>query len=646
MMKKSLLLGSYVAFFMSLLSFSASSSSATYSESLNIDNAWALFGETRDQILKQLTSNNSKSDAIALLSESCSQQWGTQALQAALYEEAKAYSSDVGLKVRAGVTSGNLSQTLEPNDGATYAELSWDLLDQGLKNNRIAAEQKLIDAKILALQSEAEQLSYEYQCRHYQIGKSFAAIELKLLEIKKAFMLPILEKEKEAYFSGDSYLDELFLSDEDVRQVNESINVISELYWLDDTINTKSALHPRNPPVILLNLDAIIAKMKHSNNARKLKDLHTRYSYLHESKSDNQLRVFIRQEFEASRFEANDLVAGVRFTMPLGHSSDTANQLRLRQELNDIDKKAWLKNRQVLTAYQKISEQAERVTKQQFALLRSNERLRRIESYRSSEVSVDPVAALVRLRTYIDGAIELIHAKKELYQRIATLFAVAKIPFKPEYLEFSDIDETTYRARPHTRLLMLNEFFGSQQLLQQLMKTKGISALISKSSPITNDMSSWRLYRLKDFSSTRDVQRLLAIRDDSSRTIFDVRGNETATKAALELFVEEASIFASHLPIYFLTDSVVTASALVDSLDNAYILVDLPANSAEQLLEKIEPVEQSLAEGRIGFWLPEPALVDEISLEQWIDTLSIKTTNPLFIIDDISVYLTAGSEER
>jgi hypothetical protein len=121
-------------------------------------------------------------------------------------------------------------------------------------------------------------------------------------------------------------------------------------------------------------------------------------------------------------------------------------------------------------------------------VLRAQEAMRRVQSYTTLDMPLDIAAVNVRVKTYIDAAIELGHAKQELYRRVNEIFLVSRVEYNEKFIKVNSLNETEHRARTGERSVYIwSEQFNrySNAELFALFETKALKhALVSVGSKV------------------------------------------------------------------------------------------------------------------------------------------------------------------
>ncbi len=410
-----------------------------------------------------------------MLVENCQISHPDNQLAKALKMEAQQYQSNYGVSFRGGYTSGNINDNT--GDPDAYLELSWDLWRQGYAENKRRARSLEQQANVSQLRARLAQQKLEGQCRRYQVNQAFSGLLSYLLSLKLALMEPVYHIEKRAYFKNWSYLDDLLVSDQDLRLLKEELAYLNNSPYMDAALNKVT-----NLPVIDLNIQALIKAIREDDRFKKIQQLEKKALSDKLNVADNdRLRLFVRKQFDVGNVNDEGVVAGVRFSIPLEKRTKLAEKYRLAHLDSKSELQAWERISRTRVAYQSLREQLRRTVKQQYRLLRANERLRRTLIQKQLDDEVQLASAVSRLRSSLDASIELVRAKEELYRRANQVFLVASIKFDAGLIKVTALNENTYRARAGERSIYLwsksfNQF--SNDNIFAFLKAKNISRVL------------------------------------------------------------------------------------------------------------------------------------------------------------------------
>ncbi len=644
-------------------SFSANAASV---EKALWDNALATFEVTG----QTLTSSFKLDDVSRILSSKCEIQWTNQYEVEALERQSAFLNQNYGLELRAGYTSSNIQQSLSNEDGSTYMELSWDILRAGYRENQYKATDLSRQAAIKTLAGKLKKQELDYQCRRYSLTKYFAGMEARLNAIKLEFMEAVYQVDKDAYFSGASYLDELMISEEDILLARQNLaRLHSNPDWrqhIDQLVN---------PPSIDVDLPSLLAQVGNNRDVteiRRIERLRTQDKYeIEDSFLDgSRFRLFLRKEFDLARSGTDEVVAGFRVQLPLAFGrSSTQTELRLNQLENDLMHEQWEIAARTRSAYQSLQEQLERTTQQQYRLLRAQEKMRRVVSYATLQQPLDVAAVNVRLRSYLDAAIELIQAKEELYRRVNEMFLVSRVDYHEKFIKINQLNETQHRARPGQRSVYIwSEEFNrySNQELFILLQTKALKhAIVSVSGKVNQaklfqfmkdaarfDVKVSQLLGESHWALSENHQRVLAaveVRSQFSNDIhLDVEphllGQYKENKTAvLNDYVELIAAIRVRHPQLNLTISIphhwpeTVLISLNDYVDQMYLMA-YESSDLDQLSSRIKKVLAAVPLDKLVISLRKEEFSNELQLENAVEALTQSTGVTQFAVHKLSIF--------
>ena len=617
--------------------------------------------------VKKLMQVEAPTSVPNLLAKRCDIDWSNEAEVKALMSQSEMLDQDFGLEFRAGYTTDNLQNDLS-GEGSTYLELSWDVLRSGYKEQEYKAQDKLRQARIKSLEGDLKQLRLDYNCRNLQIHRAFSGTESALLAIKLELMERVYEIERRAYFQNNSYLDELLSSEEEIRLTQMNLEMLA-----NDPLGQEQLGTITNPPVLDVHFPALIDLIKADDKALeiyKLNQLRLRAEDYDEDRS-SRLRLFLRKEFDFAQSNNDGLVAGLRFQMPLtfdeGKSAQSQEYL-LNQLEKDFTYEQWEIIARARNAYLSLREQLERVTKQQFRVLNSAEKIRRINSYITMDKALDDSAVIVRVLNYLNSNIELVQAKKVLYQRVNQMFLVGRIGYTPEVLKIVDLNETTHRAREHQRSVYLwsDEFnqYTNQQLAI-LFETKGIQEALISLGQNTNQAKFLQFLKenrdsldiavmtgdaswLEAGASQQALEKVNAYAtlsnhihlDIEPHTLSDYEANRAAYMDSLVALVKAIRInnpdlrLTLSVPFHWSEE---TYKALSDYTDGVYIML-YGTTDLDRMVERVKAIASVYGLSKTTVALRAEEVVNEFQLENYISQLATATGVKRFAIHKLGVF--------
>ncbi len=411
---------------------------------------WFLFDTVYASLQNHMHETINDDSVSTILGGDCEAEWNNTFHIKALLSEADNVDANNGLSLRGGYSTSGIEED-SSNYGDAYIELSWDVLKGGFREHNLKADRIRRQAEIITLESERKRLAIEYRCRQFDIGRQFIALESSLLSLKLKLMEPVYKVEKKAYFSGWRSFDAFLVSEKDVRLTRNRLEHIhGNPFWRG------TATEKLNPPVIDIDILAIIEAIKNDHRAQRIKQLEQRNVLdKYTLKDDNRLRFFLRHEHHSQRQDENNFVAGLRFTIPLNAKNTDTQDFKTSQMDSEASYAAWKRIDKTRIAYERLRIQLERVVKQQYRYLKSKERVRRIQVGKSLDKNLKLAVAITRLRTHLDAAIELIQSKRELYRSVNEVFLVSGISFDEQFIKVSPLKVADYRARPGDRSIYI-----------------------------------------------------------------------------------------------------------------------------------------------------------------------------------------------
>lgn len=395
----------------------------------------------------------------------------------ALLAEAEERKGQLGLSLNGYYLKRNIDNNYDQDeDSRAYLELSWDVLKGGYIENSQRANSLYQEAQLARLRGRHNQSTIKNKCHQYNQIKQFSSLENALYRLKLDLMEPVYNIERRAYFKGWSYLDDFLIAEEELFSTQRKLRYLSSLFPQDDTVFTT------NPPILDIDIQAIRLAMQSNNSLKEQSDLQKEIlDHKERSTTRNRLRFFIRSRFDKDVGNTSDtdrdVVAGLRFSIPLEKRRSSATHFKKLAIEEGSQQLLLAQNIKLENSYQGYHEQLERTIKQQYRYIRSYERARRSFVEKRSLGDSELAGAVIRLRTLLNSSIELVKAKQELYQRLATVLSIARINYDDQYIHQAAIKNIDYRARPGNRLLYIwSPAFNitSNNILLDFLNTKGI----------------------------------------------------------------------------------------------------------------------------------------------------------------------------
>ncbi|NMH61435.1 hypothetical protein [Alteromonas ponticola] len=555
---------------------------------------WQAFEQTYDQTLTVMETPQTLSNAAEILSKSCSQTILAHSISPYLQEQAEYWKYNYGIELRGGLTSGDIESSDIDEQGSTYVELSWDVLDNGYKEFQHRSKDYQRQAQLEKVLHDIRKQTFDYRCREYQINTRFDTTLLDLKRTLLTLMERVYEVEEEAYFNGDSQLDELLISEESVVQLRYQVSQLQ--------INATDGSEVTNPPLIDVDIDAILtasAQNTSHSTAERLRRLE--YVDANPYQDGARLRLFVRKELDILASQRDDLVAGLRFSIPLAFKHKVDESVKLNQLERDAQADKWERNQRTKQAYASFQDQLQRVITQKYRYKRANERIRRVLVKRTMDESLRPSAVAARLKNYTESAIELLEAKRELYARINNIFLVSQVPFSPDKLAPSPRVKLTERHRPNQRSLYIwsqtfNQMSNAQ--LHLLLRTKHVQR------PIISYSKNTQLPKLSAFiaelsAKGKPVELMFStntwIRKDKREDALEQIGKARAYTNSVHLDVEPQvlSDYAQNKMAYQ-QDYVALVAAIRASFPDLQLSLSVPFHWQEATYRQLQPMVERM----------------------------------------------------
>ncbi len=454
------------------------SSSLEHSAEGEQQRMWSLLESVYQRLQLRAERGGDMHVARQILTEGCETRH-PEAIEAyQLRAQAEEEAEDLGLRFNGSFSSGKLTDDDEPT---AYLELSWDVLRQGYRANSNRAEALYREARLAELRGEMEAQKREQFCRRYALARSFAGLKSQLLTLNLEITEPIYKIERRAYFKGWSLLDDFLVSESELDIIRRELAYLHSSPEFDANI-----VALQNPPVIDVDMVAIAEAVRNDERLHELSLTEQQaLEYYDKAAQKSRLRLFLRSEFDRPTGDnyQTDLVAGLRFSIPLdGHSEEPLRYglLRVREE---AELQAWERLVRARGRYVEVREQMERVVAQQYRYIRAYERIRRSMAAHALGDDDNLAVTITRMRTALAAAVELVQAKEELYRRVNEVLRSARLDFNPDYIQVSHLHSDRYRAREGERSIYLwskafNETPNSQIL--DFLVAKGVNgALLS-----------------------------------------------------------------------------------------------------------------------------------------------------------------------
>jgi len=407
---------------------------------------------------------------------------------AALHAEAMERKSRLGLSFNGYYAQQDLSDSSDNSEeGRAYLELSWDILQNGYRANKERSKSLDQQAKLAKIESELKQADRQYLCQEYRQEKQFSGLKAFLYQLKVDLMGPVYNIERRAYFKGWSHLGDFLVAEEELLTSLLKLETLTRRF-------AESSLNLTSPPVFDVDIQALREVMNVNQSYDEIGEI--KKSILqHKDRASirNRLRLFVRNEFDIDAGDSNDsdneLVAGLRFSIPIEKANKAALGFRYREIDEERRLLKQLQRIEFEKSFQKYQRQRDKTLKQQYRYIQSYERARRSFVERRLLGDGELASAILRLKTLLNNSIELIEVKQELYKRLLAVFSIAGVDITSTYIRESSLMNLDYRARPGNRFLYIwSAAFNKtdNQQLTDFLNAKGIRRVLLSVGKKTN----------------------------------------------------------------------------------------------------------------------------------------------------------------
>jgi len=496
-------------------------------EESEIAQLWNLLEQTYSTLQRRLDKEGDAVIADKLLSSSCEgktlDSWESKLLRA----KADNMSNKNGLEFRVGYSTSSFDN--QNKDPRSYLELSWDVLRSGYLDYSRRADILSRKAEIADLRSEQKQNKETYRCRRYQIAQQFSGLYASLLSTKLSLMEPVHNIERRAYFKGWSYLDDYLVAAEDISLLRSELTYLNSDPELD-LVGTKII----NPPVVDVDIRAVIKAIRSDRQHSKIVQLEKRVlKETEQAQEQKRFRLFLRQDVDVANNQRNEnnLVAGFRIYIPLEKQNNDQFAYKadmLNDQSNNI---TWERIARTKEAYAELREQMQRVIKQYFRYQQSLERVRRIFVARRLGDEVEVAVAIMRMRTLLSSAVELVKTKQSLYRRINNVFFTAGLTYQSDQLKPVSMQALKNRVRAGSRSIYVwSKTFNKMPNPQiiDFMEVKGIERVLLSASDKTERN---KLDDFIDMATQRGLKVELMV--GANRWVFPENHQRAATTAGI-----------------------------------------------------------------------------------------------------------------
>jgi hypothetical protein len=491
---------------------------------------------------------------------------------------------------------------------------------------------------------------------------------IKLLNLKLQLMEPVYRVERRAYFKHWSFLDDYLVSEEDLALTRHELGIL-----LSDTYYDNSATDQRSLPIIDVDLPGLLTAVRADDRYDALLALEKeRLKIKHAADVRDSLRVYLRQEFDVNGGEErrDDLVAGLRFRVPLYSRKNNVLDLELKKAEREGNRILTHRLARSRNAHNEMQAQLRRTIKQRYRQARAQERLRRTLWRLGKNDGQSLTTAITRMRTVIEARLELVRAKKNLYQKVNKLFHLAQLPYQSDLIKSVRLEPERLRSRPGHRTIYIwssdfNELDNDDILA--FLETKQISGVLlsagRKINPdkrdqfldllVQNDIAAELIVGNNDWTFERNHEKAVArsaiIAEKTGRLHFDIepqampgyRDNrqtylaqfvDLVKKTKLELMDRQLSIAVPfHWPVE-------TYAELETVAEKLYVMA-YGTDNPDVLIRRISPILSAVPANKLVIVLRASDYEDEWAVERMVEDLVGLTTVDHFAIHDLGGFI-------
>jgi len=585
-------------------------------------------------------------------------------------------ADDIGLALEA--SAENTSGRAVDDGRSAWAGLSWDLLNEGLRENRIRARRLTLRQAIATLKAQRRRQAELYECRDDALLRYFMLLRQQELEKRQQVLRHFRTLLRQAYFTGEVLLDELIRIEAALFKVNTSLESTA---MLADRL--PDGLPSANQPPSLLALD--LDQLQRAAGNRTRDELIARFEdelidLEYDPLNDVTLRLYARTGIVADNgddYAAADRVAfGIRFRAPITFRD--YEHLRRQEKRSRAEALALERQRRILELVRRANAYQEKL-KDAYNLLLTRQII--VERLRRSLLLLDESPdrpnlhiyrdLLQQLDEYHDNAVEFLAAEEALYRRLLLLFTDIGIDPEPSFFS-SDVARPPYaRARLGQRAAYLWSAAVNTSNPDDIVwfcVTKGIDHLLVSLGGKTDRtrfaelLARCRTQRIDvvpvasttawlDPDNRRAIQRFFDdLPEDTTLVHLDIepqtRADFSERRAAYHRqYVAMLAWIAAHkpaglgidiaVPVWWTPDEIRAVLPYADSLTVMAYGTDDPDRCRQRLFPfaDIDP-------RRITIALRPKDFQDEAGLEQFIDRLVDQSPYRRFAFHDLPHYIT------
>ncbi|WP_457573350.1 hypothetical protein [Desulfolithobacter sp.] len=572
-------------------------------------------------------------------------------------EQAIQAGKKTGLELRGYYSTGDLTNMNSDqggfDDSSANLELSWEVLKNGYLQYGRKADALEYRAQIVKIQQEIQQNEREGRCRSYYLDQSFSEALTALLIMKLQLLEKVYPVERRAYFKNWSFLDDYFVSEENLVLTRQELTRLNQ----DITLKKPAALY--SPPLLDVDLAGMIKAILSDTRPEMLTALEKeRLEAEDDADLSDSLSFFVRRNFDInnSTTSGNDLVTGLRFRIPLYDRQTDELRLRLLQAERNRSLLLWKRIAKTRVAHTSLREQLRRAIRAHYRQARARERFRRtLLELKMGTETLMPVA-LTRMLTLLDAEIELLRAKEELYRRVNEMFLASSLPYRSDLVQKVSLTPGLNRARLGDRSIYIwSAGFSaiSNENLINFLKAKQIDrVLLSASTKISvgkttdfltmaekNNIQVEMLTGQSDWIFPENQEsafaRAVTLAERTGIVHLDVEphtlpGFRQKKKEYLERYIEFLEKIKQGLldrrlsvdvPMHFPAETY----RLLDSIADRVYVMAYGTTDPDVLVRRLQTVLDNIAPSKLVIVLRASDFRDEWALEKMIDKLLLST---------------------
>jgi hypothetical protein len=375
---------------------------------------------------------------------------------------AEELEDDLGLKLGANLrfSTGDLNLY----NRSAYLGVTWDIVKNGLLENRLKEKEVLLRRELLTLEESLNGKRESYPCRRNLIAYYFAVLKIPVLEKKLNVLEHLYSVLRESYFRGFSLADDGFEVELEIHKTEEKLRYYKKLVSvLCGKGENYCQLSPKTftyPPVLRLELPALLSAVKKDKRREKLKKLQKelvelKRSWIH----DVRFQVYLNfsSKGDETLFSKKGVITGVSLSLPLRRKNPLLKELQFLQAEKGLEdeKKKLLEN--LIQLYDLQEEKVTDAVKMWYRLKVAAERLRRSTLAVERQLPTgrvylkDYISFLKSLNNFLDVQYEFISTEELLYRRLIYLLLYSGVAWSDRFVSSVSLSPLWERLRKGER---------------------------------------------------------------------------------------------------------------------------------------------------------------------------------------------------